>query len=153
MRTEWRSASASAAGSLAAYIGFLAMGRALEGAFDDEKSTFGEAVIQILQKAVSISWATVMVLLITSAVLLIIHLSGVPKPWISFLRISRLLFVPFMVWALSFLALRTTPSLRSSPLMFFDHPLWLLVFFVGGLSWWIVDMWKARRRYLCTGWA
>lgn len=153
MKLEIRATLVAIGGSLAAYIGFLTMGRSLWGLFDDEKSTFREAVSEIIAHAFQIDESTVIFSLIISSVMLVLHLSGVPKPWESFFRIALALFVPHMFWALSLLALETTPELRRFPFTILGHPIGFLVFFFGGLTWWIVALSKSRRRYLQTGWS
>lgn len=153
MKLNTRSTLSTIGGSLAAYIGFLTMCRGLWGMFDDERSTFGGAVLETLQEALIIGEATIMQALTFAVTMLILHLSGIPKPWVPFFRLANILFVPFMIWALSLLALNTTPGLRYFPFSFLGHPLWLLFFLLGGLAWWIVALFKVRRTYICTGWA
>ncbi len=141
-------------GSLAAVIGCIFTGGVFGYIFDEGKRSFTEVLIQCALQITQVSDGGVIFLLMVSATILTLHLSGVPKPWVPFFRITLALFIPYMAWLLSLLALATSaPGSLHHVLFIVGHPLWLLAFFLVGLTWWIVEMVKARKRYLKEGWA
>lgn len=107
---------------------------------------------QIVANPTEFIEAVVMLCFIYTAVMLTLHLSGVPRPWRSLNRVALALLGPYLIWVLALIAWHTSEFTAIKPLFgVVGHPLWFVVFLLIGLGWWTILMAQDRRRLLLTG--
>lgn len=132
---------------VACCIGWISTAIALQTVFDDRRATMILSLGENWSEAIR-NWGDFIFFAFSVClVLLVLHLSSIPRTWQIFSRVILTTILPYLAWTFFFLA---RAYVDKSPLALLlsmlGHPLWFPAFFFDTLTWWIVLMRKELKR-------